>query len=180
MHVIDQQGSPRREFVLADGLTPADIEHVHRGALHVLRSDIDTAHLDAYSDESWPAAVLNSCERALSLAREEVASGTRSQRDDLGTGIGIDVRDDERFEVLADLAPYTINAEGRQGDRLIFSANDTGTSLCIGVTQEQETALLSRLDAPGVSSTALVPLQPRRRRRGALTARMRGARESPK
>ncbi|WP_327275790.1 hypothetical protein OG609_30655 [Streptomyces sp. NBC_01224] len=175
--MINQQGSPRRKFVLADGLTPADIEHVHREALRVLRSDIDTAHLDAYSDEAWPPAVLNSCERALSLAHEEVASGARSQRHDLGMGIGIDVRDDKQFEVLEDLVPYTINAEGWQGNCSIFSANDTGTSLCIAVTQEQEAALLSRLDALGVSSTALAPLPPRRRRWGALVARTRGVGE---
>ncbi|MGW1887325.1 hypothetical protein [Streptomyces sp. NPDC001970] len=176
--MIDQQDTPRGEFVLADGLSLTAVQHVHREALHVLRSDIDAAHLDAYSDGAWPPAVLSSYEYALSLAREEVASGTRSQRDDLGMGIDIDVRDDKQFGALADLAPYTINAEGRQGDCLIFSANDTGTSLCIAVTQEQETALLSRLDALGVSSTALAPLQPRGRRLGTLMARMRGAKAS--
>ncbi|GAA5701554.1 hypothetical protein [Streptomyces avermitilis] len=176
--MINQQGSPRRDFVLADGLSLADVQHVHREALRVLRSAIDAAHLDAYSDEAWPPAVLNSYECALSLAREAIASGARSQRDDLGMGIDIDVRDDKQFGVLADLAPYTINAEGWQGDCLIFSANDTGTSLSIAVTQEQEAALLSRLDARGVSSTALVPLQPQRRRWAALMARMRGARRS--
>ncbi|MGW7042191.1 hypothetical protein ACWGDT_05640 [Streptomyces avermitilis] len=176
--MINQQGSPRHEFVLADGLSLADVQHVHREALRVLRSDIDAAHLDAYSDEAWPPAVLSSYEYALSLAREEIASGTRSQRDDPGMGIDIDVRDDEQFGVLTDLAPYTINAEGWQGDCLIFSANDTGTSLSIAVTQEQEAALLSQLDARGVSSTALVPLQAQRRRWGALMARMRGAKRS--
>ncbi|MEU1457711.1 hypothetical protein [Streptomyces avermitilis] len=162
--MVDQQGIPRREFVLADGLSSADVQHVHREALRVLRSDIDAAHLDAYSDEAWPPAVRGSYERALSLAREEVASGTRSQRDDLGMGIDIDVRDDDQFGVLADLAPYTINAEGWEGDCLIFDANDTGTSLCIAVTQEQEAALLSRLDALGVPVPALAPLPSRRRR----------------
>jgi hypothetical protein len=173
--VSDQQSVPRREFVIADGLSPADVQHVHREALRVLRSDIDTAFLDAYSDEAWPPAVLNSYQRALSLAREEVASGARSQRDDPGTGIGIDVRDDEQFRVLTDLAPYAINAEGWEGDCLVFDANDTGTSLCVAVTQEQEAALRSRLDALGVPSTALAPLPPRKRRLRALMVRMRGA-----
>ncbi|MEU0114635.1 hypothetical protein ABZ137_13100 [Streptomyces bobili] len=163
--MIDQQGGRRRGFAVADGLTPAEVEHVHREALRVLRRDIDAAHLDAYSDEAWPPAVVGSCERALSLAREEVALGTRSSRDDLGMGIDIDVRDDGQFAVMVDLAPYTISAEGRDGDRLIFSANDTGTSLWIAVTGEQETVLRSRLEALGVPSTALVPHSPRRRRR---------------
>jgi hypothetical protein len=164
-HVIDQQGVQRREFVVADGSAPADVEHVHREALRVLRSDIGAAHLDAYSDEAWPPAVVSSYERALSLAREEVAGGTRSSRGDLGMGIGIDVRDDGQFGVIMDLAPYTISAEGWDGGRLIFSANDTGTSLWIAVTREQESVLRSRLDALGVPSTALAPHSPRRRRR---------------
>ncbi|WRZ95348.1 hypothetical protein OHB54_43820 [Streptomyces sp. NBC_01007] len=173
--MISQQGVARNEFVIADGLSQADVQHVHREALRVLRCDIDSADLDAYSDEAWPPAVLNSYERALSLAREEVTAGTRSRRNDLGMGIGIDVRDDEQFGVLLDLAPYTINADGRQGDCLIFSANDTGTSLCIAVTQEQETELLSRLAARGISSTVLVPLPPRRRRWNFLRLRTSGA-----
>ncbi|MGW7608033.1 hypothetical protein ACWGKW_12310 [Streptomyces sp. NPDC054766] len=134
--MISQQGVPRNEFVIAGGSSPAEVTQVHREALRVLRSDIDSADLDAYSDEAWPPAVVNSYERALSLAREQVSDGTRSRRDDPGMGIGIDVRDDEQFGVLLDLAPYTINAEGRQGDCLIYSANDTGTALIIAVTQE--------------------------------------------
>ncbi|MFE9880279.1 hypothetical protein [Streptomyces sp. NPDC005784] len=155
--MISQQGVPRSEFVIADGLGPADVQHVHREALHVLRSDVDSAVLDAYSGEPWPPAVLNSYERALSLAREQTVGGTRSRRGGLGMGIDIDVRDDEQFGVLLDLVPYTINADGWQGDCLIFGASDTGTSLCIAVTQEQETALLSRLAALGVSSPVLAP-----------------------
>lgn len=164
--MTSQRGVPRNEFVMADGLSPADVRRVHREALRVLRSDIDSADLDAYSDEPWPPAVLNSYERALSLAREQVADGTRSRRGDLGMGIDIDVRDDEQFGVLLDLVPYTINADGRHGDCSIFGAGDTGTSLCIAVTREQETALLSRLAALGVPSPVLAPLPQRRRRRG--------------
>jgi hypothetical protein len=176
--MTSRQGVPRNEFVIADGLSPADVQRVHREALRVLRSDIDSADLDAYSDEAWPPAVLTSYESALSLAREEVTDGTRSRRNDLGMAIGIDVRDDEQFGLLLDLAPYTINAEGRQGDRSIFSAADTGTSLCVAVTQEQETALLSRLAALGVPSPALVPLPPRKRRWNPFRGRPRGAEQS--
>ncbi|PZH15847.1 hypothetical protein C1I97_07545 [Streptomyces sp. NTH33] len=117
---------PGRELVLVDGLSPADVALVHREALRVLRHSIDAAHLDAYSDDAWPPAVLPSYERVLSLAREAVADGTRSRLCDPGTGIDIDVRDDGQFGVLSDLVPYTINAEGRRGDRLVFSASDSG------------------------------------------------------
>jgi hypothetical protein len=128
---------------------------VHREALRVLRSGIDAAHLDAYSGDAWPPAVLYSYERALSLAREEVMGGTRSRRADPGMGIDIDVRDDGQFEVLSDLAPYTIHAEGWREGRQVFSASDSGTALWIAVTQEQEAQLLSRLDLLGIPSTAL-------------------------
>ncbi|MGX4692360.1 hypothetical protein [Streptomyces sp. JNUCC 63] len=153
--MTDQTDDPGRELVLVDGLSPADVVLVHREALRVLRSGIDAAHLDAYSDDAWPPAVLHSYERALSLARKAVADGTRSRRCDPGMGIDIDVRDDGQFEVLSDLAPYTVNAEGRRGDRLVFSASDSGTSLWIAVTQEQEEELLSRLNGLGIPSTAL-------------------------
>ncbi|WP_141361145.1 hypothetical protein [Streptomyces sp. 6-11-2] len=121
----------------------------------MLRSTLDTAHLDAYSDDAWPPAVLHSYERALSLARQAVADGARSRRHDPGMGIDIDVRDDEQFAVLSDLAPCTINAEGRRGDRPVFSTSDSGTSLWITVTREQEEELLVRLNGLGIPSTAL-------------------------
>jgi hypothetical protein len=130
----------------------------------MLRSDITTAHLDAYSDDAWPPAVLHSYERALSLACKEIENGTRSLRADLGMGIDIDVHDDRQFEVLSDLAPYTINAEGWRGDRLVFSAHDSGTSLWIALTEAQEAELVSRLEVLGVPSTVLA-VPPRGRRR---------------
>ncbi|MEU1698147.1 hypothetical protein ACPC36_30935 [Streptomyces pseudogriseolus] len=160
--MINQDGGPGRELVLVDGLSPADVVLVHREALRVLRSGIDTAHFDAYSDDAWPPAVLHSYERALTLARQEVADGIRSRRADPGTGIEIDVRDDAQFELLLDLAPHTINAEGWRGDRLVFSASDSGTALWIAVTDEQAAELLARLDALGIPSTAL-SAQPRGR-----------------
>ncbi|WP_062641134.1 hypothetical protein [Streptomyces maremycinicus] len=149
-----------RELVLVDGLSPVDVALVHREALRVLRSGIEVAHLDAYCDDAWPPAVVHLYERALSLARQAVADGSRSRRADPGMGIDIDVRDDAQFELLSDLAPHTINAEGWRGDRLVFSASDSGTTLWIAVTQEQEAELLSRLDTLGIPPTALL-VQPR-------------------
>ncbi|KUH39021.1 hypothetical protein ATE80_09390 [Streptomyces kanasensis] len=127
----------------------------------MLRSSIDAAHIDAYSDDAWPPEVLDSYERALSLAREEVLSGTRSRRSDPGMGIDLDVRDDGHFKVLSDLAPYTIHAEGWLDGRPVFSASDSGTALWIKVTQEQEAALLSRLGQLGIPSGVLAVLAPR-------------------
>ncbi|MET9618794.1 hypothetical protein [Kitasatospora indigofera] len=153
--MVNQDRGLVRELVLADGISPAEVALVHREALRVLRSGIDVAHLDACSDGAWPPEVVRSYERALSLARKAVADGERSRRADPGMGIDIDVRDDAQFERLLDLAPHTINAEGWRGCQLVFGASDSGTSLWIAVTQEQEAELLSRLDALNIPSTAL-------------------------
>ncbi|WP_190012355.1 hypothetical protein [Streptomyces candidus] len=128
----------------------------------MLRSNIDAAHIDAYSDDVWPPEVLDSYERALSLARAEVVSGARSTRSDPGMGIDLDVRDDGHFKVLLDLAPYTVHAEGWREGRQVFSASDSGTSLWVEVTQEQEAALLSRLGQLGIPSGVLTVLTPGR------------------
>ncbi|CAM5413515.1 hypothetical protein SSPIM334S_07929 [Streptomyces spiroverticillatus] len=77
-------------------------------------------------------------------------------------GIDIDVRDDAQFELLLDLVPHTINAEGWRGDQLVFSASDSGTSLWMVVTQGQEAELLSRLEAQGIRPTALAVQPPGR------------------
>ncbi|MEU9925202.1 hypothetical protein AB0H51_28635 [Streptomyces griseoluteus] len=155
--MIRQEGVQVRELVLVDGVRPADVVRVHREALRVLRSSIDAAHIDAYSGDAWPPEVLHSYERALLLARGEVVRGSRSRRADPGMGIDIDVRDDEQFEVLSDLVPYTIHAEGWLEGRLVFSASDTGTALWIEVTREQEAALLSRLGLLGIPSEMRSP-----------------------
>ncbi|OOQ48014.1 hypothetical protein AFM16_35995 [Streptomyces antibioticus] len=89
-------------------------------------------------------------------------SGARSRHSDLGMGIDLDVRDDGHFKVLSDLAPYTIHAEGRRDGRQVFSASDSGTSLWVEVTQEQEVALLSRLGQLGIPSGVLTVLAPGR------------------
>lgn len=144
---------PRRELVLSDGLSHADVVQAHRQALSVLRSDIETAHLDALSDEPWPTEALSAHARLLSLAQEEVTRGARSAKDDGAVAVDIDPGDDGQFETLRTLAPYTINAEGWRNGRLVFSAGDTGTALWIAVTEQQESDLRSRLSERGVSTT---------------------------
>ncbi|MEU9994210.1 hypothetical protein [Streptomyces sp. NPDC050848] len=163
--MINQHDDASRELVPAGDLNPTDAVLLHREALHVLRSGIDTAHLDAYSDDPWPPTVLRSYEHALSLAQKAAAAGTRPRRADPGMGIDIDVRDDAQFELLLDLAPHTIHTEGRRGNQLVFNASDSGTSLWMALTQEQETELLSRLHAQGIppeaiTSSALRPTSP--------------------
>ncbi|MFI8182831.1 hypothetical protein ACIF70_20245 [Actinacidiphila glaucinigra] len=118
--MIDKDGGPRRGLVPACGLGPSDVVLVHREALRVLRPDLHSAHVDAYTDGAWPDEALSSYRGVLALAREAVTAGTRSRRDDSGMGIDIDARDDAQFGLLLDLAPYTIHAEGRCEGRTVF------------------------------------------------------------
>ncbi|MFG3141903.1 hypothetical protein ACGFZA_37505 [Streptomyces sp. NPDC048211] len=155
---------PRRDLFLREGLEAADVVRVHREALRVLRDSIETAHVDAYSDDAWPREVAPAYEQVLSMAAAEVTEGVRPAKGDPGMGVDVDVRDDTQFDVLLALAPYTIHAEAWRQGREIFSAGDTGTALWIAVTSEQEDRLMSRLDALGVPRTAFTT-RPRRRRR---------------
>uniref|UniRef100_A0AB33K7L1 Uncharacterized protein n=1 Tax=Kitasatospora sp. CMC57 TaxID=3231513 RepID=A0AB33K7L1_9ACTN len=83
----------------------------------------------------------------MSLAREAVEDGTRPRHAAPGMGIDIDVRDDARFELLLDLAPHTIQAEGWRGGRLVFSASDSGTSLLHHAVNQQP------VPGPGATAT---------------------------
>lgn len=169
--VINRGGTSGHELVLANGMSPQDVVLVHREALHVLRSVIDSAHLDAYSDDAWPGEVRLSYDGVISLAQRAVADGSRSRRDDPGMGIDIDVADDAQFELLLDLAPYTIHAEAWHGDQQVYSASDTGTSLWISVTPEQKTELLSRLDTLRVPPAATHAVGSRSQRMSAASRR---------
>lgn len=152
--VINHDDGPRHELFLRGGLDAADVVRAHAAALRVVRSSIETAHLDAYSDGDWPQDVMPSYQHALSIARNAVACGTRSAKDDPGMGIDVDVRDDAQFDTLLALAPYTIHAEGWHDGRPIFSADDTGTALWISVTAQQEVELLQQLDTLGITRSA--------------------------
>ncbi|MYQ82227.1 MULTISPECIES: hypothetical protein [unclassified Streptomyces] len=152
--MISHGNGTRRELLLRNGLGAGDVVHAHREALLVLRDSIETAHLDAYSDEAWPQEVVPAYERALLMAEDAVTDGVRSAKSDPGMGIDVDIHDDAQFDVLLALAPYTIHAEAwRQGEQL-FSADDTGTALWIAVTSQQEIQLMSRLGALAVTQTA--------------------------
>ncbi|MFJ6211876.1 hypothetical protein ACIQGZ_00815 [Streptomyces sp. NPDC092296] len=130
---------PRRDWFRRDGLSAAAAVRAHREPLRVLRADLRTAYLDAYSDRPWPPETLPSHERALRMGAEQGAP-------DPAAGIEVDVRDDGRFAVLAALAPYSVCAEARDGEgQQLYGAYDTGTGLCVTLTPAQEAALAARL-----------------------------------
>ncbi|MFI6861577.1 hypothetical protein ACIBKZ_17015 [Streptomyces sp. NPDC050421] len=152
--MISHGDGARLELFLRSGLDTADVVHAHREALLVLRDSIETAHLDAYSDEAWPQEAVPAYERALLMTEGASADGLRCTKSDPGMGIDIDVRDDAQFDILLALAPYTIQAEAWWQGQPLFSAADTGTALWIAVTSQQETQLRSRLGALKVTQSA--------------------------
>lgn len=152
--MISHCDGARHELFLRSGLDTADVVHAHREALLVLRDSIETAHLDAYSDEAWPQEVVPAYERVLLMAKDALTDGLRSAKSDPGMGIDVDVHDDAQFDVLLALAPYTIHAEASRQGQPLFSADGTGTALWIAITSQQETQLMSRLGALEVTQTA--------------------------
>ncbi|MEU3451045.1 hypothetical protein AB0H29_28045 [Streptomyces thermolilacinus] len=150
-----------REFVIAEGTRPEDAAQVCQEALWVLRPALHTVYLDAYSDWPWPPEVAGAHDLAVALGEANAPDGFNG---DPRMGIGIDVRDDIQFGVLLELAPHTIGAEGYRGDRLVFSAADSGTSLWFALTEEQHGLLSARLGELGIPAAVLTAL-PRRRRR---------------
>lgn len=173
--MISGADEPRRELFLRDDLEPADVVGAHREALHVLRDSIDTAYVDAYSDSAWPLDVMPAHAYALSLGTSQLSSEGRSVKGDAGMGVTIAVRDDAQFDVLLALAPFTIGAEAWRLDQVVFSAADTGTSLYVAVTAEQEAQLMSRLGALGIAPTAFAPRPRKQRGPFARWSRRRGA-----
>ncbi|MEU3500887.1 hypothetical protein ABZ726_08980 [Streptomyces hundungensis] len=149
-----QDERPDRALFLVGALPPAELAWAHREALRVVRPGVETAHIDAYSDDAWPQEAAPFYEQALAMGRNALIRGGRSAKGDSGMGIDIDVHDDAEFEILLALAPYTIHTEGWRGRRQIFSASDTGTSLWVAVTGEQQADLLARLAARGIPTTA--------------------------
>ncbi|MGA5701718.1 hypothetical protein [Peterkaempfera bronchialis] len=141
--------APRRALFLRDGLSSQEVVLAHREALRILRADIDAAYVDAYSDEPWPPEVLPFYEQALCIGAGREAGGFDY---DPGMGIEVDVRDDAQFDLLVALAPYSIHVEGWSRGSVVYSANDTGTGLCVMLTASQETDLVTRLVALGMTS----------------------------
>lgn len=81
-------------------------------------------------------------------------------------GIDIDPADDEQFDIVRVLTPFTIHAEfsGTSGEQL-YSASDTGTGLWMALTADEHQQLVARLHACNADPAAVILLPERGRRR---------------
>ncbi|MBE1604777.1 hypothetical protein [Actinopolymorpha pittospori] len=136
----------RQAFVLDDTADRPTVIAAHREALHVLRSTLRRAWVDAISDDPWPEDTQKPVQRLIDLARVRDSCQDDPSQSVGYVGIEVDVSDDDQFELLVALSPFTINAEGyTEADELVYSASDTGTGLWMLLTPAQYEELVERL-----------------------------------
>ncbi|GAA2760887.1 hypothetical protein GCM10009872_62480 [Actinopolymorpha rutila] len=77
----------------------------------------------------------------------------------------MDVDDDEQFELVVAVSPFTIGVEGRsETDEEIYSASDNGRGLWLALTPAEEADFRRRLTERGAEPNAVTYQPPRRRR----------------
>ncbi|GAA5005839.1 hypothetical protein GCM10023317_40510 [Actinopolymorpha pittospori] len=99
-----------------------------------------------------PEGTQNAVQRLTDLARTQDARQHDPSHPVGYVGIEVEVTDDDQFDLLVALSPFTINAEGyTEADDLIYSASDTGTGLWMQLTPTQHEELVERLRASGAN-----------------------------
>jgi hypothetical protein len=73
--------------------------------------------------------------------------------------VDADPRDDQAFDAILAIAPYTIGGTGiSDRNRIIWSGNDTGTSLAVRLTAEEEAVVRRSIAEYGGDPHRLIPL----------------------
>ena len=73
--------------------------------------------------------------------------------------IDLDPADDRDFEIVLALVPYTIGSTGLDHEqRMIWDANDTGTSAAFQLTAAEADRVRSLIEGSGGDPETLVPL----------------------
>ncbi|GAA2760039.1 hypothetical protein GCM10009872_54000 [Actinopolymorpha rutila] len=145
----------RSAFVLDDDADEATVIAAHQEGLRVVRGVLRRVWIDAISDRPWPQQAQDPLRALLDLA---------ALRHTGDTGIEVDVGDDDQFDLVVALSPFTISAEGwAESDEQIYSASDTGTSLWMALTPREHSELRERLLTRGADPNAVIPQPPRRR-----------------
>ncbi|GAA2758434.1 hypothetical protein [Actinopolymorpha rutila] len=146
----------RRPFVLDDGADEVAVIAAHEEGLRVLRGVLRRVWVDVISDLPWPVQVQGAV-RALGQLAERRHCGQ--------IDIEVDVDDDEQFELVVAVSPFTIALEGwSEADEEIYSASDTGCGLWLALTPAEEAEFRRRLTECGAEPDAVISQPPRRRR----------------
>ncbi|NYH93290.1 hypothetical protein [Actinopolymorpha rutila] len=146
----------RRPFVLDDDADEVAVIAAHEEGLRVLRGALRRVWVDVITDLPWPAQVQGAV-RALGQLAERRHCGQ--------VDIEVDVDDDEQFELVVAVSPFTIGVEGRsETDEEIYSASDNGRGLWLALTPAEEADFRRRLTERGAEPNAVTYQPPRRRR----------------
>jgi uncharacterized protein (UPF0548 family) len=145
----DDNGSARW-FGMNDGAARASVETAIKSALIAQRDRLASVYVDIDSDQDWPASVGG----AVQQAERRLAANRNSD-----VSLALDPRVDEDFEVALALAPFSISCTGisPQG-KLIWGANDTGTSAAFALTPTEESAVRSAITNDGGNADDLTLL----------------------
>lgn len=144
-------------FGIRDGADRATVDAVHRGVLRAQRLRIADLTIDLAAGP-WPSevqwAVDDAVERATRTRGFFGRTWVRRARD-----IDLDLRDERDFEIALALVPYTIGSTGiDHHGRMIWDANDAGTSAAFQLTPSEVGEARAYVDCADGDPTALVPL----------------------
>lgn len=143
--------SARASFGVSDAASPAEAQAVASAALRVLWADLAWFDIDL-------TGLLDAAETA------DAASALREYRSRkwMGRGLSENVRlypgrNDDVLPAAQALVGRTIGSSGyAEPDRLIFDANDEGTSCWFELTEDQAADVVATLSRSGHASTLLV------------------------
>lgn len=139
-----------RWFCVDDDVTRASAKAAIRSALVAQRDRLAEVHVDILSERDWPTEVRGTVQ----LAERRLAANRRRS-----TSLTLDPRIDEDFDIALALAPFSIDCDGFSGDcKLIWDANDTGTSAAFALTPAEELAVRAAIVGAGGGAEDLMLL----------------------
>lgn len=145
-------------FTIRDGADPATVDAVHRAVLQIQRPRLEDVTVDLTSDAPWPEEVRWAVDEARQRATRTRSVLGRSWTRRAGY-IDLNPADDRDFEIAMALVPYTIGSTGMDQDqRMIWDANDTGTSAAFQLTATEADQVRSLIEKGGGDPATLVPL----------------------
>ena len=145
-------------FTIRGGTDLATVEAAHRAVLQIQRPRLQDVTVDLTSDAPWPEEVLWAVDEA-----GQRATRTRSLLGRTWTRrtayIDLNPANDRDFEIALALVPYTIGSTGLDhNQRMIWDANDAGTSAAFQLTTTEAGQVRSLIEEDGGDPANVVPL----------------------
>lgn len=123
-----------------DLLDPRESELACQAVLEVVLARVETAWIDAYSDEDELPEVAREAQKEL------FRMGRARESGDPGMGIDLDVSRGDHVRLLRTFASWSIGAELYDGAmQRVAHISDTGSSVCFNVTEEEAATIQAAL-----------------------------------